>query len=135
MNIDISFYEVSMVTMVNNFLDKKVDEDTFCSNFIGLWIALRDESSKIRDSWDRQYDIEVQEDFIQGKITVDEFRKKYSDLFNLTKFKDFHETMDLLHGMCMCYAPVPESEWEVDEVQFRAEVKSIFKNYKLSLDA
>jgi heme oxygenase len=135
MNIDISFYEANMATMVNDFLNKKVDEDTFCSNFIGLWIAQRDESSKIRDSWDRRYDIEVQEDFLQGKITVDEFRKKYNELFNLTELKNFNETMDRLHGICMCYEPVPESEWEVDEVQFRAEVKSIFENYKLSLEA
>jgi hypothetical protein len=110
MSINVSLYEASLITMIDDFLSEKIDIDTFCCDLTGLWIAFRDEHSKIRESWDHRYDVEVQEDFLQGRIIADEFRKKYNELFNLTEFEDFTKTIDPLHSLCSCYDPIPESE-------------------------
>lgn len=131
MKINVSLYEAKLITIIDEFLNEKIDINTFCRDLSGLWIAFRDENDKIKESWERRYDVELKKDFIQGKITADEFRERYSKLCRLTESEDFTSVINPIHGLCGFYNPIPEEEGEVDEAQFRAEVKNIFENSKL----
>jgi hypothetical protein len=135
MSINISLYKIRLITVIDEFLNEKIDIDTFCRDLSRLWIAFSDENLKIKESWDRRYDVELQKEFVQGKITANEFRERYNKLCRLTEFEDFTNTINPIHGLCDFYNPIPETEWEVNEAQFRAEVKNIFENSKLSSSA
>ena len=130
MSINIALHEERFTTIVSNFLSGRSNIDIFCSKLTKIWITYRDERLKIEESWDRPYDKELISNYLQGKLTSQEFEKNYSKLWGLTESKNFDDAINSIHSLCSCYDPNPQGEWDVDEITFRSEVTNIFHEYQ-----
>lgn len=132
MSINISIYESGFGLIITKFLNHEISPDLFISEFTELWMTFRDDQMKIKESWDRPYDQELISERIQGKLTSEEFSEKYLELWGITEFKDFDKMINYIHSLFSSYAPEPESEWQVNEDNLRAQVTNIFQEYKSS---
>ena len=63
--------------LIRQFLDSKVDGETFCEKFSSLWRVDRDEEWSKVETWTERYDLQLTEAYNCGDISGDEFQQKW----------------------------------------------------------
>ena len=116
-----SDYCNSLITAVN-----------FEKDFSMLWEASRDEMYERRKDWERRFDSELLRELDEGKISHDEFNKRWNDLWGMTD--DVLALSDILnrtYTTCDCFDPdIPDDEADppfvLSEKLFRGEVLALY---------
>lgn len=116
--------------LIRQFLDYKVDVETFCERFRSLWKADRDEEWSKRDAWSERYDIQLTEAYNRGDITGEEFQQKWRELFDSESYENLSAMIDRIFTACDVYQVEPEAEYEIDELELRREVAEHLAAYK-----
>jgi hypothetical protein len=130
MGKDLAITESQCCMLIARFLNQEICTEEFCKDLVELWIRFRDTQEKIKETWDKPYDRMLVTDRLNGVMTTEEFSKRYKDLWRLDEISSFSNLIDRVHSACNIFNPFPESEWEIDEQQFRLEVYAIFENYR-----
>jgi hypothetical protein len=119
--------------LISHFINHEMNGENFCDEYVSLWIRDRDEAYAIKNNWPEPYDQILSEAFIKGQITKDEFALQYKKLFPTNETDEFRFMVDSIHTTCLLFDPQPVCDWELDEVQFRAEVKETFVKYQSTI--
>ena len=104
----------------------------FERNFSTLWDADRDEIYEQCNKWERRFDIELQEKLIAGKISGEEFSKRWNELWGITdEISALSDILDRTYTTCDCFWPdITDEEanppLELSETLFREEVLSLY---------
>ncbi|MFB8794879.1 MAG: hypothetical protein U7126_11820 [Microcoleus sp.] len=132
MKFDITKFESKFETIVQQFLGGEMSAEQFSSDFTTLWMSFRDEQYKIKDTWDKRYDLELLEHLQKGELTSEEFTQKSRELMGTTEIFEFINMVDAIHSACHVFNPFPGPifEGEITEEQLRAEVQALITNYQ-----
>ncbi len=132
MKFDITKFEPRFKSIIQQFLAGKISAEQFGLDFTTLWMSFRDEQLKIKETWDRRYDIELIERLQKGELTWEEYRQKSRQFMGTTEVIEFIQMVDAIHSACSAFNPIPGepiSPWEITQEQLRAEVQELFTNY------
>ena len=132
MKFDITKFESQFETIVQQFLGGEMSAEQFSSDFTTLWMSFRDEQYKIKDTWDKRYDLELLERLQKGELTSEEFTQESRELMGTTEIFEFINMVDAIHSACHVFNPFPGPifEGEITEEQLRAEVQALITNYQ-----
>ena len=122
--------EESMLAAIEEFLRVEMNCQQFCFQFTDLWIKRRDASSSVKETWPEPYDEILVQALLRGKISKEEFRKSYDELWGLSDTPDLGEMLDAIHSSCSALRRVPELHWQIDEDRLRAEVREYLLTYQ-----
>ncbi len=68
--------EDTFLNLINLFMERQMDVETFCDRFTKVWMRYRDAVSAKQLTWTERYDLKVQDDLKRGEITKEGFRVK-----------------------------------------------------------
>lgn len=132
MKFDITKFEPQFESIIQQFLGGKILAEQFSDDFTTLWMNFRDEQDKLKDTWDKRYDLELIERFQKGELTGEQYTQKSRELMGTTDIFEFINMVDAIHSACHVFNPFPgpRLEWEITEEQLKAEVQSLIANYQ-----
>lgn len=117
--------------LIESFLGKEVDADTFVSHYFSIWRRERKLEDDARDSWARRFDLELIEQLKSNAISEEEFSKRWATLFGLTGKRAIIEEMKgAIFTACDVYSPAPTKEFELDAEKLRNEVTAYYGKLK-----
>ncbi|MGL6196578.1 MAG: hypothetical protein ACRC2T_17325, partial [Thermoguttaceae bacterium] len=115
--------------MMSEFCDGMIRPMEFVDKYFALWHKDIDEDYKITQSWDRRYDIDLQEQFKRGEINGEEFSKKYRELHGYTELEwEIQSYIGRTFTACDCYwEDIPDEELDpplvINAEMLRTEVR------------
>ena len=132
MKFDITKFEPQFETIVQQFLGDEISAEQFSSDFTTLWMNFRDEQDKLKDTWDKRYDLELIERFQKSELTGEQYTQKSREIMGTTDIFEFINMVDAIHSACHVFNPFPgpRLEWEITEEQLKAEVQALIANYQ-----
>jgi hypothetical protein len=122
--------EPNYLQLIHQFLNFEIDAESFCQKFSSLWKIDRDEQESQRNSWSERYDLQLIDAFQRKEIMAEEFERKWVELHGYGEYKHLLEMVDKIFTACDAFNPKPESEYEIDEVELRNELRTQFANYE-----
>ena len=117
------------LSLIESFLGWNREVDTFCAEFMTLWMQDRDKTYAKKATWSQPYDELLLTSWQRGEISEDEFQKEWAKLWGYAEEVEFRDMIDEIHSACSVFSPAPELQWEMDEEQLRQAVKESFGNY------
>ena len=136
------------IALIRKYLNNEIDEETFGAEFQELQRrheTLQDE--KIR-SWPERYDLQIEEDYLQGKISKEVYNKKWCELWEYKRggWRDIVE-LDLIslfdrstedEEVLQAFKNDPHDEYKrtyfLTEEQLKEELRKYLKELETSDD-
>ena len=122
--------EKQYLELIRQFLNSKVDGETFCTKFSSLWRVDRDEEWSKVETWSERHDLQLTEAFNRGDITGEEFQQKWRELFGSESYADLASMTDRIFTACDVFQVEPDTEYEIDETELRREVAEHLASYE-----
>jgi len=116
--------------LIRKFLNSEIDGETFCCDYFPMWRVDRDEEDIQRASWSERHDLKLIEAYRRDEISLEEFERKWSELFGYSTNRHLVDMLSRIFTACDVFAPVPESDYEIDETGLRGEVGTLFAAYE-----
>ena len=121
----------------DNFLISAID---FERGFSELWEADTEAIYEKSKNWERRFDIELQKKLREGKISLDEFNKRWNDLWGITGDESaLSDILDPTYSVCDCFYPeISEDKANpplvLSEKLFREEILILYHELKIFME-
>jgi hypothetical protein len=117
------------LALMQGFISGIISVEDFEHQYEELWHRDRDDEWKVVESWNKRYDIELEESYSKGEISADEFRARWNKLFQSEseKKQKLSNIVDQVHSSLDVYAAEPDLEWEIGETELRREIEECIR--------
>ena len=100
--------ETQYLELIHQLLCSQIDGEYFCRQFSALWRVDRDEQIAKREVWPERYDLQLIEAHRHGKISPDEFERKWVELWGYGEHKHLLGMLDSIFTACDVFVPLPK---------------------------
>lgn len=122
--------ETQYLELIHQLIGSQIDGDYFCREFSSLCKIDGDELSSKSEVWPEQYDLQLIESHRQGKISPDEFERKWVELWGYGEYVHLLEMLDSIFTACDVFNPMPKLEYEIDDAQLKRDVGARLADYE-----
>jgi hypothetical protein len=104
------------LSLMRQFLNATLSPRAFDQRYLELWKADRDEEWSIVEGWDRRYDVELHDAFVQGRLSTAEFTSAWNTLFksHSPKKQAYLHTLNEVFTALDVYEETPQQPWQMD---------------------
>ncbi|MGL6225192.1 MAG: hypothetical protein ACRC10_01040 [Thermoguttaceae bacterium] len=117
------------VQMMEEFCHDKLSASNFVDKYFALWTSDRDAEDEMTKTWDRRYDLELQDQLDRGEISRDEHKIRWRKLYDCTEVEEMvGHILDRTFTAGDCYwEDIPDEELNpplvINAEMLRAEVR------------
>ena len=119
-----------LLFLIFEFFDLETPADRFAARFMKLWKKARDAQWSTKATWNEPLDEQLQAAFLGKKISPEEFRKRWNELWGFTENDvKFHDMIDKVFSACDDYRHYRGSGSKYEDDKLRASTAEAFLLY------